>query len=90
MVLALKGVSSCTDGTPESVNERFYNKILNGGCTDTGCYIGGDYSKLTSRCQRAQADYIIEFLGFVFGLAVIVLGWLLYKRGGGASRASYV
>lgn len=92
-MLALKGVSSCTDNSVTAIKERFENKILNGGCIGDYCYIGGtgddDYSDLTRRCQRAQADYVFEFLGLVLGLALVTLGWMLHKRGGASSR-SYV
>ncbi|KAH6654157.1 marvel domain-containing protein [Truncatella angustata] len=92
LAIALKGVGSCTDNSSVSIAQRFTNSILNGGCTDHGCYVGGgdgDYSQLTSRCQRAQADYVIEFIGFVVALIGLALAWLVHKQGGGSSR-SYV
>ncbi|KAK9781769.1 putative MARVEL domain-containing protein [Seiridium cardinale] len=96
MTIAMKSVSSCTDKSAKVASERFNNKIINGGCVvDDGvtyCY-GGDqedaFPLTIGRCQRAQADYVMEFIAFIFGLGLIVLGWLAHKRGGTSTR-SYV
>lgn len=73
-------------------SRKFENKLLNGGCqsTDQGtyCWTGGDDGKaLPGRCQRVQADYVFEYLAFIFGLAAVMLGFLLHRNGGSGSRA---
>jgi hypothetical protein len=94
MTVAMKGVPNCTDTDEVSIALRYLNKLLNGGCftenngNSAGCSIDGNLSVTIGRCQRIQADYVFEFLGFVFGLGVIALGWVLHRRGG--TRASYV
>lgn len=92
MTLALKPVSSCTDMSTLGRALKWNNKLLNGGCerTDTGlyCYVGRENGKdLPGRCQRVQADYVFEYLAFIFGLAAVVLGFLLHRKGGTSSRA---
>ncbi|ETS85651.1 hypothetical protein PFICI_03676 [Pestalotiopsis fici W106-1] len=97
LVLALKSVKSCTGKDAVSEVTRFTNKILNGGCTTKNgqlwCYVGSDadndgiHPDLIGRCQRAQADYVFEFLGFIVGLALITLGFLAWRRGGSRTRA---
>ncbi|KAI0129115.1 marvel domain-containing protein [Xylariales sp. AK1849] len=95
LTVALKGVSSCTSNDDYAVLTRFENKLLNGGCvTDNdgkvvGCFAGDDdrASLTIGRCQRVQADYVFEYLGFIFGIAIIALGWMVHKRGGNSSRA---
>ncbi|KAH8673420.1 marvel domain-containing protein [Xylariales sp. PMI_506] len=97
MTLALKSVSSCTSTDAVAVAQRFYNSILNGGCVQESdglyCYAGtqaDNFSPTVGRCQRAQADYVFEFLAFLFGLASIGLGFMAYKRGGLSSSRTYV
>ncbi|KAK8058773.1 hypothetical protein PG994_009221 [Apiospora phragmitis] len=97
LTLAMKNVSSCTSGDKLGDLQRVNNKILNGGCTDGGndvtyCGISSSPSwkdDLHGRCQSVQADYVFEFIGFIFGIAIIALGWVLHKRGGTGTR-SYV
>lgn len=93
MTIALKSVTSCVSNDDVNRALRFENKLLNGGCygdgVETVCGVGSE-DALVSRCQRIQADYVFEFLGFIFGLAVIALGWMLHKRGGRGSSAAYV
>ncbi|KAK8031782.1 hypothetical protein PG990_001516 [Apiospora arundinis] len=95
LTLALKSVGSCTDNADIYQFYRFRNKLLNGGCQDIGngksvCG-GGEITNndLVARCQRAQADYVFEYIGFIFGIAIIALGWVLHKRGGNGTR-SYI
>ncbi|KAF2998754.1 hypothetical protein E8E14_004303 [Neopestalotiopsis sp. 37M] len=102
LVLALKSVTSCTSKDISGELTRFANKILNGGCikNDDGepyCYVGDrsdsdnvHYPDLVGRCQRAQADYVFEFLGFVVGLALVALGFLAWRRGGTRGSRTYV
>lgn len=90
--MALKPVSSCTDMSELGIYRKFHNKLLNGGCEDTAagkyCWAGRDDGKdLPGRCQRVQADYVFEYLAFIFGLAAVVLGFLLHRKGGTSSRA---
>ncbi|KAI4596706.1 hypothetical protein KJ359_005048 [Pestalotiopsis sp. 9143b] len=100
LVLAMKSVKSCTATDNASDAARFNNKILNGGCVtdDNGnpwCYVGraensdGVHPDLIGRCQRAQADYVFEFLGFVVGLGLVALSFLAYRRGGIRSSRTY-
>ncbi|KAI1848489.1 hypothetical protein JX265_008729 [Neoarthrinium moseri] len=93
LTVALKGVSSCTNMNNEAARQRYDNKLLNGGCinTDQGpaCAVEDDYALTGSRCQRVQADYVFEYLGFIFGVAIIGLGYVLHRKGG-STRASYV
>ncbi|KAI0015000.1 marvel domain-containing protein [Xylariomycetidae sp. FL0641] len=94
LTIALKSVSSCTSKSDEALSERFFNKILNGGCREKGgetfCFAGRDddhpASYTTGRCQRAQADYVFQYLGFIFGLAAIATTFYLHKRGGGSTK----
>jgi hypothetical protein len=97
LVVALKSVSSCTDKGAFATSERFDNKILNGGCITSSdgvpyCYVGDGtfedgWPQTIGRCQRAEADYVFEFIGFIFSLGLIVLGFLAYRRGGASSRS---
>ncbi|KAK8101281.1 hypothetical protein PG999_011655 [Apiospora kogelbergensis] len=95
MTLALKSVGSCTNNEDKYQYFRFLNKLLNGGCVDIGngkqsCGGGGlTNDALVGRCQRAQADYVFEYIGFIFSVAIIALGWVLHKKGGNGTR-SYV
>ncbi|GAW15930.1 hypothetical protein ANO14919_053520 [Xylariales sp. No.14919] len=90
LTLAMKGVSSCTATDQASRYSRFTNMILNGGCVhpgkDTICpYVtsasGEDLT--TARCQMAEADYTFEYGGFVFSLIMVVVGFILHRRGRG-------
>ncbi|KAI0854524.1 hypothetical protein F4860DRAFT_523311 [Xylaria cubensis] len=89
--VALQTVSSCTAMDPESQYDRYYNKILNGGCDHTKqgsiCYGVDSYGKdLTpGRCETAQADYVFEYIGFIFGVTMVCLGYVLIRRGRGGT-----
>ncbi|KAK7953409.1 hypothetical protein PG996_014301 [Apiospora saccharicola] len=95
LTLALKGVDNCTGNGAIGDTQRFLNKLLNGGCANVGdqsyCGVNSDKWKdqLSSRCQRVQADYVFEYIGFICGVAMIALGWVLHKKGGAGTR-SYV
>ncbi|KAI1736464.1 hypothetical protein F4680DRAFT_432221 [Xylaria scruposa] len=92
LTVALQTVSSCTAMDQESQYDRYYNKILNGGCVhiEKGppfCYaLDSDGKDLTpGRCQTAQADYVFEYIGFIFGIVMVCLGYVLYRRGRGGT-----
>ncbi|KAI8628789.1 marvel domain-containing protein [Xylariaceae sp. FL1651] len=92
LTVALKPVPSCTSSSDVARNLRYHNKLLNGGCThvkeelicpNAGSGSGNDVDNYTSgRCQRVQADYVFEYLGFVFGVASIIVTFLAHRRGG--------
>lgn len=88
----MKTVLSCTATDDASLDSRAVNKILNGGCVHDkdglicphAISLGG--ADLTSgRCQMAQADYVFEYAGFVFGLSMVCMGYLLHRRGRGGT-----
>ena len=75
-----------------------YNGLLNQGSitvgdnTAYGVVGNGDVdaetilNRLKSNCQRAQADEILQFLCFGLGAALLGLGFLQMRRGGGGGR----
>ncbi|KAI0480750.1 hypothetical protein GGR56DRAFT_627438 [Xylariaceae sp. FL0804] len=99
LTVALHPVGSCTSHSLLQRSLRLDNKLLNGGCKHekglTGLYCpnagsgtsdsnGDNYT--SGRCQRVQVDYVFEYLGFLFGVGIILTTFLLRRRGGG-SRA---
>lgn len=95
LTVAMEGVSSCTAMDDLSQYDRYINDILNGGCIHTNkaplCYhaVSSDGKDLTpGRCQAAQADYVFEYIGFIFGIAMVCLGYVLNRCGHGGSPAS--
>ncbi|KAI1344205.1 marvel domain-containing protein [Xylariaceae sp. FL0016] len=88
MTIALKPVDSCT--SLASADERFNNKLLNGGCVGSGakksCYADDDQTQ--SSCQKVRADYVFEYLAFAFGVAMIATTFFLRRRG--SSSTAYV
>ncbi|KAI0438935.1 hypothetical protein F4803DRAFT_533179 [Xylaria telfairii] len=95
LTMALESVSSCTAMDDVSQYDRYVNDILNGGCVHTHkaplCFhaVSPDGKDLTpGRCQTAQADYVFEYIGFIFGIAMVFLGYVLNRRGRGGSPAS--
>ncbi|KAI0554907.1 marvel domain-containing protein [Xylaria curta] len=100
LTVALKSVSSCTSSSEIARNERYHNKLLNGGCRNVQ---GGIYcpnagsnddakhidSYTSGRCQQVQADYVFGYIAFVFGVASALITLLTYKRGG-TTTATYV
>ncbi|KAI1373448.1 marvel domain-containing protein [Hypoxylon crocopeplum] len=94
LTVALKSVPNCTDTDNFNQYQRYYNKLLNGGCIEVdgelGCPGADDNDGgLRSRCQRVQADYVFQYLAFVFGIAVIVMSFVVH-RSGGSRTAAYV
>ncbi|KAI1803517.1 marvel domain-containing protein [Daldinia bambusicola] len=93
LTVALKPIPSCTGDDYESRIARFTNKLLTGGCQTVGgfdvCPGRPDENGLKSRCQRVQADYVFEYLGFAFGVAIIALTFF-FNRGKGSRTAAYV
>ncbi|KAI0013560.1 marvel domain-containing protein [Xylariaceae sp. FL0662B] len=93
LTVALRPVSSCTADDDRSQWNRYINKLLNGGCEDVAgtpiCPGGTDEGQLSSRCQRVQADYVFEYLAFIFGVSIVALTFFLRRRGG-VSSAAYV
>ncbi|KAI2612177.1 marvel domain-containing protein [Hypoxylon fragiforme] len=94
LTIALKPVPSCTDTDDYSRYQRYTNKILNGGCQQVAdiniCPGGQDDDALRSLCQRTQADFVFEYLGFVFAVAVVALSFFLHRSGGGSRTTAYV
>ncbi|KAI1497741.1 hypothetical protein F5X99DRAFT_395906 [Biscogniauxia marginata] len=93
LTIALKPVSSCTSNGIVERGQRIENKLLNGGCLESGYCPnagsdnGNSYDSYTGgRCQRVQADYVFEYLGFLFGVAVVAVTFLLYRRGKGGPQ----
>ncbi|KAI1659454.1 marvel domain-containing protein [Daldinia decipiens] len=94
LTVALKPVPSCTSDDSESIYQMVINKLLNGGCgTIAGTtYCPGipdDRSEMNGRCQRVQADYVFEYLGFIFGVAIVALTFF-YNRSKGSRSVAYV
>lgn len=92
LTLALKTVPSCTDKDDYDAAQRYLNKLLNGGCQDVEnsspyCPNGFDDGQLSSLCQRVQADYVFEYLAFIFGVAIIGITFFLHRSGKGPSAA---
>ncbi|KAI1354606.1 marvel domain-containing protein [Xylaria sp. FL0043] len=100
LTIALKPVSSCTSSSALARDQRYANKLLNGGCKhtkDDGLYCpnagsgtgdkGDSYT--SGRCQEVQADYVFGYIAFVFGVASIIV-MLLTQRRGGTTTATYV
>lgn len=90
----MKTVLSCNAADDASLYSRVANKILSGGCIHDGKDLacphaaspsGTDFT--ASRCQMAQADYVFEYAGFVFGLFMVSMGYLLHRRGRGGTPA---
>ncbi|KAI0469222.1 marvel domain-containing protein [Xylaria cf. heliscus] len=95
LTVALQNVSSCTAMDDESQYDRYFNQILNGGCihTEKGPLcphaVNADGKDITpGRCQTAQADYVFEYVGFVFGMVMVCLGYFLNCRGRGGTPTS--
>ncbi|KAI0816694.1 marvel domain-containing protein [Xylaria sp. FL0064] len=99
LTIALKPVSSCTSSSALARDQRFVNKLLNGGCKhmkndlycpNAGSGAGDKSDSYTSgRCQEVQADYVFGYIAFVFGVASIIV-MLLTQRRGGTTTATYV
>ncbi|KAI2470367.1 marvel domain-containing protein [Annulohypoxylon bovei var. microspora] len=93
LTVALKPVSSCTSDDDATRYQRLTNKLLTGGCQDvagdTVCPGISTEDVLKGRCQRVQADYVFEYLAFIFGVAIIGLSFVLH-RSGGSRTAAYV
>lgn len=93
LTIALKSVPSCTAKDDRSAYERYMNKLLNGGCKDVDgdliCPGATEDEVLISLCQRVQADYVFQYLAFIFGIAVIAMSFVLH-RSGGTRTAAYV
>ncbi|KAK7756139.1 hypothetical protein SLS62_001731 [Diatrype stigma] len=88
LTLALKSVSSCSPDNEQATAERFYNKILNGGCEEIDgiqyCYVGGgdpNEDLTPGRCKRARSDNVFEYVGFVFAIGIIVITYLFEVEG---------
>ncbi|KAI1092379.1 marvel domain-containing protein [Rostrohypoxylon terebratum] len=91
LTVALKPVPSCTSNDNMARYQRLVNKLLNSGCQDVTSSCAGipTESVLNARCQRVQADYVFEYLAFIFGVAVVGLSFVI-NRGGGGRSAAYV
>ncbi|KAI4868750.1 marvel domain-containing protein [Hypoxylon rubiginosum] len=92
LTLALKSVPSCTSKDDYNVAQRYLNKLLNGGCDyvqnkQPYCPNGYDDNELSSLCQRVQADYVFQYLAFIFGVAIIGMSFFLNRSGKGRSAA---
>ncbi|KAI1337583.1 marvel domain-containing protein [Xylariaceae sp. FL0016] len=96
--IALKSVPSCSSNEDYAKAERYENKILNRGCKGSGmskyCAYGDSpgTDDTSSRCQMARADYVFEFIGFIFVMAMVAFGYVLNRRGGSmtSTRATHV
>jgi len=92
LAVALQGVS-CTDDSDVANYNRYVNGILDGGCVsangDLICGVvgsGSGYeSELKARCVRAEADFAFEFIGCAFGIGALALGFLAFRKSGGAT-----
>ncbi|KAI1085492.1 marvel domain-containing protein [Whalleya microplaca] len=92
LTIALKPVTSCTAGDDLNRFHRAQNKLLTGGCQEVAnhnvCPGFTDEGQLSSRCQRVQADYVFQYLAFIFGISIVALTFFIRKRGG--TSAAYV
>ncbi|KAI0390162.1 marvel domain-containing protein [Xylariaceae sp. FL0594] len=97
LTVALKPVSSCTSSSKVARNQRYLNKLLNGGCRDTKgglfCPNAGPDTKhfdsyTSGRCQQVQADYVFGYIAFAFSAASIIITFL--TRGRRGTTATYV
>ncbi|KAI1384791.1 marvel domain-containing protein [Hypoxylon trugodes] len=93
LTVALKSVPNCTDNDDYNKFQRYQNKLINGGCQDVAgspvCPGARDDNVLKGRCQRVQADYVFEYLAFIFGVGMVGLSFFL-NRSGGSRTAAYV
>ncbi|XXG96843.1 hypothetical protein Hte_003134 [Hypoxylon texense] len=90
LTLALKSVPSCTSMDNYNIYQRYLNKLLNGGCDNSDppvCPNARDNNQLSSLCQRVQADYVFQYLAFIFGVAIIGMTFFLHRKGGSRSAA---
>ncbi|KAI0868074.1 hypothetical protein GGS24DRAFT_494850 [Hypoxylon argillaceum] len=92
LTIAMKNVPSCTATDGTSQYYRGINKIISGGCVHSSegplCphVISADGKDLTQgRCQMAQADYVFEYAGFILGLVMVFMGYILHRRGRGGA-----
>ncbi|KAL8392373.1 hypothetical protein RB595_002530 [Gaeumannomyces hyphopodioides] len=89
LTMAMKGVS-CTSAGQGEDNQRYLNKILNGGCYRPGdCGVSEGMrstddiiNELKSRCVKAQADFSFQYIAFVAALACLVVAFLSLRRSG--------
>ncbi|KAI1810892.1 marvel domain-containing protein [Poronia punctata] len=101
LTVALKPVSSCTSSDDVPREERYLNKLLNGGCAkpdpkgppicpNAGSDLTGKHidSYTAGRCQKVQADYVFGYVAFAFSAAAIVLN--LLARGRRGTSGTYV
>lgn len=70
--------------------ERSQNKILNGGCEELDgkqyCDWGNSSEDFTpGRCKHARSDNVFEYVGFVFAIGIILITYLVRRRGGSTS-----
>lgn len=92
LTVALQSVSSCTSTDDTITYDRLTNKLLSGGCINKDgrlfcASMDNENEKGIGRCQSVQADYVFQFLGFIFGVGAIAIGWMIKKRGGGTTAA---
>ncbi|KAH9893674.1 marvel domain-containing protein [Xylariomycetidae sp. FL2044] len=86
LTVAMKGIASCT--SDYSFGDRYENKIINGGCTEHQgqklCAVADIklVDQTPGRCQRAQADFSIQYIGCFFVLVMLILGHILARLGG--------
>ncbi|KAI3323868.1 hypothetical protein HD806DRAFT_534985 [Xylariaceae sp. AK1471] len=93
LMVAMKNINSCTSTDNKAQAYRYLNKIINGGCKtaqDTlplcpKAITSDGKDDTTGPCQMAQADYIFMAAGFIFGLAMIFMVYLLARRGRGGT-----
>ncbi|KAI1123459.1 hypothetical protein F5Y10DRAFT_270029 [Nemania abortiva] len=92
LTVAMKNVPSCTAKDDVSRYERLLNKIISGGCFHSEDTLvcpnaaTDDNKDLTAgRCQMAQVVFVLEYTGFIFGLLMFCVGYLLYRRGRGGT-----
>ncbi|KAK8874981.1 hypothetical protein PGQ11_005495 [Apiospora arundinis] len=92
---AMKPVPSCTTMDDTAKFYRGSNKILNTGCGDSADVWICDPNdttlqnevgnSITPRCQRAVTDYSFEYLSFTLCTIMVILGYVLARRGGSRS-----
>ncbi|KAK6841252.1 hypothetical protein PG995_000353, partial [Apiospora arundinis] len=96
---AMKPVPTCTPTNDSEGEAVEYNKIINTGCYSQGsgdqgpswtCDFGGGAAEavvktFSPRCQRAVADYSFDYIGFTLCALMVILGYVLARRGGSRS-----
>ncbi|KAK3687223.1 marvel domain-containing protein [Podospora appendiculata] len=90
--VGLKGIN-CKSQETQNAQSMLFNGLLNQGSTDAGHgnYYGvADgattpeeiFDRLTSNCQKAMADEVVQFISFGLAIGLVVVTFLNRRKGG--------